>query len=181
MIRERKQLLAWTKGIAALLAFQERKGHCAVPRHHKENGYRLGQWVAVQRYCQDKLDDWRKAQLDQIGFVWSQRDQWWEEAFEALKAFKAREGHCYVPAFHVEGGIHLGHWITVQRRCRKNKKMGSERKRRLDKIGFVWNGKYTKAVKHRLAALRSNTSRENNPPTTETRAATDRTTAPASQ
>jgi len=80
-------------------------------------------------------------------------DQWWEEAFEALKAFKAREGHCYVPALHVEGEVHLGHWMTVQRRCRK--KMNSERKRRLDKIGLVWNGTYTKAIKHSLAALRS--------------------------
>ena len=107
MIGQRKRLLAekaWNRGVAALLAFREREGHCAVPRFHKENGYRLGQWVAVQRYNQDNLDGWRKAQLDQIGFVWSQRDQWWEKAFEALKAFKAREGHCYVPAFHVEGG-----------------------------------------------------------------------------
>ena len=83
---------------------------------------------------------------------------------EALKAFKTREGHCYVPAFHVKGRIHLGHWVTIQRRCRKKKKMDSERKRRLDKIGFVWNGRYTKAIKHRLAALRSKTPRANSPP-----------------
>ena len=157
MIGQRKRLLAekaWNRGVAALLAFRERKGHCAVPRDHKENGYRLGQWVAVQRYNQDKLDGWRKAQLDQIGFVWNQRDQWWEEAFEALKAFKAHEGHGYVPANQVEGTVHLGYWVTVQRRCRKKKKMDRERRQRLDKIGFVWNGRPTKAIKHRLAALR---------------------------
>ena len=111
----------------------------AVPRFHKENGYRLGQWVAVQRYNQDNLDGWRKAQLDQRGFLWSQRDQWWEETFEGLKSFKAREGHCYVPVFHVEGGIRLDHWVTVQRRS--SKKMDSERKRRLDEICFAWNGR----------------------------------------
>jgi hypothetical protein len=33
--------------------------------------------------------------------------------------------------------------------------MDSKRKRRLDKIGFVWDGRYTKAIKHRLAALQS--------------------------
>ena len=154
MIGQGKRLLAekaWNKGVAALITFIERKGHCAVPRYHKENGYPLGPWIANQRYNQDNLDGWRKAQLDRIGFLWSQRDQWWEEAFESLKAFKAREGHCYVPAFHVEGGVHLGHWITVQRRCRK--KMDSERKRRLDKIGFVWNGRRTSAVARKLAAL----------------------------
>jgi hypothetical protein len=109
MIGQRKRLLAekaWNRGVAALLAFIEREGHCAVPRYHKESGYPLGQWVAVQRYNQDSLDGWRKAQLDQIGFVWSQRDQWWEKAFEALKAFKAREGHCYVPAVRIRHRVH---------------------------------------------------------------------------
>lgn len=76
MTGQRRRLLAeraWNRGVAALRAFREREGHCAVPRDHKENGYRLGQWVAVQHYNQDNLDSWRKAQLDQIGFVWSQR------------------------------------------------------------------------------------------------------------
>jgi hypothetical protein len=142
MIGQRKRLLAekaWNRGVAALLAFREREGHCDVPRHHKENGYRLGQWVAVQRYTQNDLVSRRKAQLEEIGFVWSARDQWWEEAFAALKAFKAREGHCYVPAAHVEGALHLGYWVTVQRRNRH--KMARERRQRLDKIGFAWNGR----------------------------------------
>lgn len=154
MIGQNRRLLrhkAWNKGLAALLTFAEREGHCAVPRFHKENGYPLGQWVAVQRYTQNDLDGWRKAQLDRNGFIWSQRDQWWGEAFEALKSFKAREGHCYVPAVHVEGRIHLGHWVTVQRRS--SKKMDSERKRRLDEIGFVWTGRRTNEVAAKLAAL----------------------------
>jgi hypothetical protein len=69
MTGQRRRLLAekaWNKGVAALLAFRERVEHCAVSRYHKENGYGLGQWVAVQRYNQDNLDGWRKAQLDQI-------------------------------------------------------------------------------------------------------------------
>ena len=89
MIGQRKRLLAekaWNKGVAALLTFIERKGHCAVPRYHKENGYPLGPWIANQRYNQDNLDGWRKAQLDRIGFLWSQRDQWWEEALRSKLA-----------------------------------------------------------------------------------------------
>ena len=34
-----------------------------------------------------------------------------EEGFGALKTFKAREGHCYVPAVHVEGDVNPGHWV----------------------------------------------------------------------
>jgi hypothetical protein len=130
---------AWNRGNAALQSFKKREGHCRVPRYHEERGYRLGQWVAVQRYAQDDLDNRRKAQLDKIGFIWSERNRCWEEAFAALKAFKARQGHCYVPADQVEGTVHLGHWVTVQRRRRY--KMSRERRRRLDKIGFVWNGR----------------------------------------
>src|SRR5262249_60228865 len=88
---------------------------------------------------QDNHDDRRRTQLDKIGFVWSELDRWWEEGFEALRTFKGREGHCYVPAVHVEGDFSLGHWVRVQRR-RKNK-MSGERSRRLNKIGFAWRGK----------------------------------------
>jgi hypothetical protein len=60
----------------------------------------------------------------------------WERGFAALKAFEAREGHCLVPAQHIEGTLKLGYWISVQRRNRN--KMSEERKRRLNAIGFVW-------------------------------------------
>jgi len=46
---------AWSRAITVLLAFKEREGHCAVPRWHRERGYRLGQWVAVQRYNKRNL------------------------------------------------------------------------------------------------------------------------------
>jgi Helicase associated domain len=145
--------VAWQRGLAALLSFKKREGHCSVPRDHEEGGYRLGQWVAVQRYSRDDLDNRRKAQLNKIGFIWSERDRCWEEGFAALKAFKAREGHCYVPVHQVEAMVHLGHWVTVQRRGRH--KMSRERRQRLNEVGFVWNGKHTKAMKRKLAALRS--------------------------
>jgi hypothetical protein len=136
------------------LVSKSARGIAAFPVIHEERGYRLGQWVAVQRYSQDDLDNRWKAQLNKICFIWSERDRWWEEGFAALKAFKAREGHCYVPGHQVEGTVHLGHWVTVQRRGRH--KMSRERRQRLKEVGFVWrNGRLTKAMKRKLAALRS--------------------------
>lgn len=128
----------WNAGLSALLAFKKRNGHFLVPRHHIEAGFRLGQWVAVQRYwlrtgC---LSANRKAQLNAIGFVWSRTEWLWERAFAALQKFKRREGHCRVPALHVEDEINLGYWVSVQRRMKN--KMRPDRKRRLDRIGFVW-------------------------------------------
>ena len=110
-----------------------------MPRFHLEGNYKLGQWVAVQRYSKDSLAAERKTRLNQLGFMWSRRDWLWEKGFAALKAFKAREHHCLVPALHTEGDLKLGYWVSTQRR--KKNIMSKERKRRLNKIGFVWRPK----------------------------------------
>ena len=93
---------AWQRGFSALKKFKRRKGHCRVPRPHLEGNYKLGQWVAVQRYSKDSLAAERRTRLNQLGFIWSRRDWLWERGFSALKVFKAREGHCHVPALHIE-------------------------------------------------------------------------------
>jgi hypothetical protein len=128
----------WAHGLTALKQFRTREGHCRVPRHYIEGAYRLGQWVAVQRYYHIKgiLASNRKIQLDKLGFVWSRRDWLWENGFVALKAFKGREGHCRVGAHHFEGAFKLGLWVSTQRRNKS--KMSKERKGRLNDIGFVW-------------------------------------------
>jgi hypothetical protein len=61
----------------------------------------------------------------------------WERGFAALSKFRAREGHCCPSRHHVEGGLRLGQWVSVQR-YRKDE-VPAERKWRLDKIGFVWD------------------------------------------
>jgi hypothetical protein len=40
---------AWEAGLVALRRFNARTGHCDVPSKWLEDGYRLGQWVTVQR------------------------------------------------------------------------------------------------------------------------------------
>jgi hypothetical protein len=128
----------WRHGVTALEQFRTREGHCRVPRNYIEGTYRLGQWVAVQRYhfLTGVIAPVRKAQLDELGFVWSRRDWLWETGFAALKTFKAREGHCLVRALHIEGNLKLGLWVSTQRR--KKNTMTDERKQRLNDLGFVW-------------------------------------------
>jgi hypothetical protein len=72
--------------------------------------------------------------VDGRPLYWKRR---WERGFTALRTFRAREGHCCPSRWHVEGGFNLGQWVSVQR-YRKDV-MPAERKRRLDKIGFVWD------------------------------------------
>src|SRR5450759_1586561 len=46
---------AWEKGFAALRKFEAREGHCRVPQFFVTRTYKLGQWVAVQRFIEDTL------------------------------------------------------------------------------------------------------------------------------
>ena len=126
----------WEQGFAALSKFRRRKGHCCPPQRHVEGKYNVGSWVIVQRYRKDHLSVERKKRLDRIGFVWNWRDFAWERGFAALLRFKRREGHCRVPIQHREGNFRLGYWVSTQRR--KRTELPALRKRRLNKIGFVW-------------------------------------------
>jgi len=128
---------AWEIGFSALELFKRREGHCVVPRRQLEGNFRLGNWVAVQRYERDTIDPSRKMRLNNIGFVWNCRDRLWEEGFAALMAFKAREGHCHVLPRHIEGVLKLGYWVSTQRR--KRWVMSEEREERLNGLDFVWD------------------------------------------
>ena len=130
----------WTRireqGFAALSKFRRQKRHCLPSRHHLEGKFKLGRWVSTQRYLKDTLSVERRKRLDRIGFVWNWRDYLWEQGFAALLTFKRREGHCRVPIQHREGNFRLGYWVSTQRR--KRTELPALRKRRLNKIGFVW-------------------------------------------
>ena len=135
-LRERSEQ-AWERGFATLNKFKVCEGHCLVPRHYVDRAYKLGQWVSVRRYSGDTISAERKRRLDAIGFVWDWREYVWEKGFAALSKFKAREGHCRVPSLHIEGRFKLGQWVATQRR--KKDTISVERRKRLNKIGFVWS------------------------------------------
>ena len=127
----------WEKGFQSLLRFKEREGHCLVPVKHFENGFRLGQWVNVQRTEKSDLSETRIFKLEELGFIWDVRDEQWNKAFNLLKKFKEREGHCLVPVKHFENKFNLGSWTS---NMRTNKSKISEgRLIKLNDIGFIWD------------------------------------------
>jgi Helicase associated domain len=128
---------AWEEGFAALTTFKAREGHCHVPKPYIEGTFKLGQWIGVQRQRRDTMPAERKHRLDAIGFVWDTLESGWEEGFAALTTFKTREGHCSVPRGFVEDTFKLGGWVSEQRQ--KKDMMSTERRQRLDTIGFVWD------------------------------------------
>jgi superfamily II DNA or RNA helicase len=128
----------WAEGFHHLKTYIEREGHCRVPNGYKEKGFPLQQWVQVQRSNRDDLSDERRQRLNEFGFVLDPREALWEEGFRHLMIYKKREGHCLVPQGHDEGGFRLGSWVSRQRDRATIKKVSSERRQRLNELGFVW-------------------------------------------
>ena len=44
---------SWDEWYGRLRNFVDREGHCRVPKHYQENGYRLGRWVGNQRVLEN--------------------------------------------------------------------------------------------------------------------------------
>ena len=62
----------WEEGFSHLKNVAEREGHCRVLQRDKtDDGYRLGQWVSVQRSTKHKMDLDRRQRLEALpGWVW---------------------------------------------------------------------------------------------------------------
>lgn len=129
----------WEEWCRVLALYRDREGHCDVPVKYKEGDFLLGHWVNNRRTKREKLSDEQRKQLDELGFIWDPFEKAWQRAFNFLKTYKEREGHCLVPDHHKENGFNLGKWVGKQRG--KRKKMSIERRRSLDALGFVWNAK----------------------------------------
>jgi superfamily II DNA or RNA helicase len=129
----------WEIGFRHLKEYSDREGHCQVSVGYRTaDGYRLGQWMALQRTTKDSfLSAERKERLESVvGWVWDRRDAQWEASFDELKMYKAEHGDVDVPINWFSG---LGSWASVQRRAEKNGKLSPERKAKLDEVGFEWD------------------------------------------
>lgn len=111
--------------------------YCRVPKHHKEKGFNLGQWVNNQRRLKAQILPGRRERLDALGFIRDLHEANWEEGYDCLKRYKARVGDCRVPQKHSENGFRLGIWVAVQRREKDT--MAAQRRHKLDQLGFVWD------------------------------------------
>ncbi len=71
----------WDEGFRRLLDYVEHHGDARVPLSCNVDGYRLGQWVNVQRdrHSEGTLHHERRARLEALpGWVWSPLDAQWE-------------------------------------------------------------------------------------------------------
>jgi hypothetical protein len=126
----------WEEGFSKLLKFYHREDNCKVLAKHQEDGFKLGQWVQVQRRNKDKLSSARIGRLDALGFIWGALSEKWEEGFSKLLKFYEREGNSTVPRGHNEDGYKLANWVQNLRH--KKFRLSPVQIGRLDALGFVW-------------------------------------------
>ena len=132
----------WEKRFAVLERFVAREGHPLVPRKHREDGIRLGQWVNLQRthHTNGVLAVSRAARLESLpGWTWTPIADRWMDSFDLLNEFVAREGHSRVPRGHIENGYRLGAWVSTQRSFYRDGRLSAERAARLEALpGWTW-------------------------------------------
>jgi superfamily II DNA or RNA helicase len=133
----------WNEAFGRLQNFLMTEGNARPPaRHLTSDGFRLGQWVSVQRLRVDTMSVDRKSRLEGLrGWSWDAFADKWEAGFDYLMEFVGKSGHAKVPKDQIaDDGFQLGQWIGTQRRSRAG--MSSDQNSRLEALpGWVWDAK----------------------------------------
>jgi hypothetical protein len=93
--------------------------------------------VGNQRNKKNQLSDEQKQRLDDLGFIWDPLADQWDMGIYYLDKFVQIEGNCKVPKNFKLDGFPLGLWVS-NKRSQKDK-LSSERIKKLDDIGFIWD------------------------------------------
>lgn len=129
---------AFRQRCEVLTVYALREGHSCVPVAHKERGFALGRWVAVQRshYHAGKLSQQNIEALEAMeGWTWRASDFQWDEGMAALRLFFLREGHVLVPNNTVESRFALGVWVNKQRKRLRNNRLTPEQAQEFTQFG----------------------------------------------
>ena len=131
----------WEKGFSHLKQFSDRETYCRVPvRYETDDGYRLGQWVNIQRTTKESINLGRRRRLEALpGWSWDVRSEQWEEGFYYLEKYSEKEGHCrVVQGYKTDDGFGLGIWVNKQRG--KKHTIEPNRRQRLEALpGWSWD------------------------------------------
>ena len=117
------------------------------------HGVKLGRWIAQLRsyrksgMCSAYLTDERIKLLDEIGMVWDVPDYLFEKNYAALLDYYKENGNADVPSYYVTAdGLRLGTWVFNTRNRKngigKGAELTEEQIKRLDELGFSWEGKF---------------------------------------
>ena len=137
--------------LRGLLDFKQEHGHCHVLRNPKRSKNMtlaekelssLGSWVGqvrkdAKRSADDpeKLEPYKVAALDRIGFDWEPRENYWHEMCEQLKDYLKNNEGKMPPRFINNQKFALGQWCDTQLDNYRNFKAGKRGKNK--KKGYI--------------------------------------------
>lgn len=131
----------WDEGFNRLLDYVEQTGHARVPSRYLFNGYKLGNWVAVQRdrHRDGILAPERARRLAELpDWTWTPHGDRWEKGFALLLDFAERTGTACVPHSLTVNRFKLGAWVANQRS--RSATLSQDRRQRLEELPcWAWD------------------------------------------
>ncbi|MFD6691047.1 Helicase associated domain protein [Streptomyces bacillaris] len=108
----------WARGWEALRRYVEREKHARVPYGHREGATPLGQWVSEQRraYGAGEMSGQRARRLEELGMVWSEVDERFQENLAAAKAYYEQRWSLCAPRTATALDRPVGQWLSNLRR-----------------------------------------------------------------
>ena len=173
--QQKRDEAQWQSKLELLRKYQDRNGHCLVPRTYEMDGVKLGKWVAKQKVAYKKHSEGKPSQITQehieqletVGIEWNPQETKWQSNFELLQNYQQLYGHCRVPQSYEIDGVKLGKWVMKQRNKykkqskSKNAKITIERINALNAIGFeLFPGKLKKSQEDKLSSDESSSEDE---------------------
>jgi hypothetical protein len=144
----------WKANLNNFMIYKEEFHTMVISKKDVEH-QKLYSWVARQRRSErlGTLSAERKHLLLEVGFIFEpikrlqkakrfteRQVEKWEAMYVDLCGFNERRGHCKV-SHNDEENRELAKWVSLQRVAYSKKTLDESRKRRLDDVGFAWNGK----------------------------------------
>jgi hypothetical protein len=146
----RTEDILWDSSFSRLKAYKTIHGDCHVTN---KKDPQLFLWAGQQRRRNKDsgLPSERKQLFSELGFFFAdvrlqQFDEQWNDVFDKLKLYKQEHGHCRaVQISGYEKIPGLAEWVYRQRISNKKGIMCSDRRAKLDGLGFQWHGRTAEA------------------------------------
>jgi hypothetical protein len=133
----------WHSSYQELESFVKANGHARVPQSYRQNGIRVGVWVAKQRanHKGGRLPKDKVKLLESLkAWSWDPIEDQWHSSYQELKSFVKAHGHALVPASYRQNGLRLGSWIVTQRTVYKGGRLPKDKITLLQSLkGWSWN------------------------------------------
>eukprot|EP00592_Proboscia_alata_P025829 CAMPEP_0194447186 /NCGR_PEP_ID=MMETSP0176-20130528/128867_1 /TAXON_ID=216777 /ORGANISM="Proboscia alata, Strain PI-D3" /LENGTH=627 /DNA_ID=CAMNT_0039274009 /DNA_START=574 /DNA_END=2454 /DNA_ORIENTATION=+ len=175
ILPDEKHEKKWEAKFQMLQAFKKKTGHCYVTKKYQPSAI-LSSWVQQQRQSYKLFQEGKDSplciarlrKLEDVGFIFDgskYRSKTIRLAelsnmakFQMFQAFKKKTGHCYVTKKYQPSAI-LSSWVQQQRQSYKLFQEGKDsplciaRLRKLEDVGFIFDGSKYRSKTIRLAEL----------------------------